>query len=104
MKKKAKRIAKTMQNNSLDVVAQMIVDDFFDRSYDIYTDGACKGGVGGCGWLVLHDGMIVKSGHSSFLSINNNSVDAETRAVILALEDCPRCWSVDIYILIVKRR
>lgn len=98
MKKKAKRIAEIMRNDSVDVVAQMIVDDFLFDSYEIYTDGACKNGVGGCAWLILHKGAILKSGHTCFLSINNDSVEAELRAVILALGDCPSSCVIDVYI------
>ena len=98
MKKKAKRIAEIMRNDSVEIVAQMIVDNFLYDCYDVYTDGACKDGVGGSGWLILRKGAILKSGHTCFVSINNDSVEAELRAVLHSLESCPSSCVVDFYV------
>lgn len=98
MKRKAKRIAKKMGNGMLDVVAQMLIDEAEGIRYDVYADGSCKSGVGGCGWIVLHKGAVVKIGKGSFSSRHNDSVEAELRAVIHALDDCPFFCSVDVYI------
>lgn len=98
MKKKAKRIARIMGNASLDVVAQMIVDEAKGVRYDVYADGSCKDCHCGCGWLILHNGAIIKSGKFSFSYHKNDSVMAELRAVILALGDCPSSCSVDVYV------
>ena len=54
MKKKAKQIAKVMSNDSLEVVAQMIVDEAKGVRYEVYADGSSKNNKCGCGWLVLH--------------------------------------------------
>ena len=97
MKKKAKRIAKVMSNDSLEVVAQMIVDEAKGTRYEVYADGSCKDGRCGCGWLVLHKGVIIKTG-KSFLSSYHDSVEAELGAIVLALGDCPSFSSVDVYV------
>lgn len=98
MKKKAKRIAKMMGNDSLGVVAQMIVDEAMDIRYEVYADGSFKDGHCGCGWLVIHKGAIVKIGRMSNFSIFNNSIDSELRAIVYALGDCPSFCSVDLYV------
>ena len=97
MKKKAKRIAKMMSNDSLEVVAQMIVDEANGIRYEVYADGSCKDGRCGCGWVVLHKGAIVKTG-KCFLSSYNDSVSAELGAIVHALGDCPSFCSVDVYV------
>ena len=98
MKKKAKRIAKMMSNDSLEVVAQMIVDEANGIRYEVYADGSFKDGKCGCGWLVLHKGVIIKTGKKFFSSINNDSVNTELWAVILSLGDCPSFSSIDVYV------
>lgn len=98
MKRKAKRIATELSNDTLEVVAQMLVDEADGIRYDVYADGSCRDGVGGCGWIVLHKGAIVKVGKTLFSSMHNDSVDAELRAVIHALGDCPFSCSVDVYV------
>lgn len=67
MKKKAKQIAKVMSNDSFEVVAQMIVDEAKGVRYEVYADGSCKKEKCGCGWLVLHKGVIIKSGKYTHL-------------------------------------
>ena len=99
MKKKAKQIAKVMSNDSLEVVAQMIVDEAKGVRYEVYADGSSKKDKCGCGWLVLHKGAIIKSGKYTFITAKvNDSVRAEIRAVIRALGDCPLSCSVDVYV------
>ena len=97
MKRKAKRIAMELVNDTLEVVAQMLVDEADGIRYDVYADGSCMNGTGGCGWLVLHKGAIVKVGKALFSSMYNDSVEAELRAVIHGLGDCPFSCSVDVY-------
>ena len=90
MKKKAKQIAKVMSNDSLEVVAHMIADEAKGVRYEVYADGSSKKEKCGCGWLVLHKGVIIKSGKYTFITAKvNDSVRAEIRAVIHALGDCP---------------
>ena len=99
MKKKAKQIAKVMSNDSLEVVAQMIADEAKGVRYEVYADGSSKKEKCGCGWLVLHKGVIIKSGKYTFVTAKvNDSVRAEIRAVIQALGDCPPLCSVDVYV------
>ena len=99
MKKKAKQISKVMSNDSLKVVAKMIVDEAKGVRYEVYADGSSKNNKCGCGWIVLHKGAIVKSGKYTFIITKvNNSVRAEIRAVIQALGDCPHFCSVDVYV------
>lgn len=97
MKKKAKRIAYQMRNFSWETIGQMVVDECKGVRYDLYTDGSCKDGVGGCAWLVLHKGAVVKSGKEKVTFHCNSSVYAELRAIVLGLGDCPRSCSVDVY-------
>lgn len=48
---------------------------------------------------MLHKGAIIKSGKYTFIITKvNNSVRAEIRAVIQALDDCPPLCSVDVYV------
>lgn len=99
MKKKAKQIANVMSNDSLEVVAQMIVDEAKGVRYEVYADGSSKNNKCGCGWLVLHKGAIINSGKYTFITAKvNDSVRAEIRAVIQALGDCPPLCSVDVYV------
>lgn len=98
MKKKAKRIAKIMRNNTSGVVAQMIDDEAKGVRYEVYTDGSCKNNKCGCGWLVLHKGAIVNTGKKLLSSIYNDSVRAEVRAIVYALDDCPSSCAVDVYV------
>ena len=99
MKKKAKQIAQMMSNDSLEVVAQMIADEVKGVRYEVYADGSSKKERCGCGWLVLHKGVIIKSGKYTFITAKvNDSVRAEIRAVIHVLGDCPLSCSVDVYV------
>lgn len=97
MKKKAKRIAYQMRNFSLETIGQMVVDECKGIRYDLYTDGSCKDGVGGCAWLVLYKGVVEKSGKERITIRNNSSVYAELRAIVQGLGDCPLSCSVDVY-------
>lgn len=97
MKKKAKRIAYQMRNFSLETIGRMVVDECEGTRYDLYTDGSCKGGIGGCAWLVIHKEAIVKSGKERITSHDNSSVYAELRAIVRGLGDCPLSCSVDVY-------
>lgn len=96
MKKKAKRIARMMANISLNVLADMIVDEYKGIRYEVYSDGSCKDGFCGCGWLVLHSGALVNSGRATYNC--TNSIEIEIRAVIHALSDCPFSSHVDVYL------
>lgn len=92
MKKKAKRIAKRMRNDSFEATRQVA-----SERLNLYTDGSCKNGIGGCAWIIERDGTILKIGRKRIDGGCNSSVHAELLGIVQGLEDCPCNSLIDIY-------
>lgn len=92
MKKKAKRIAKIMRNASLETEGRSSLERF-----NLYTDGSCKDGAGGCAWIVEQDGIILKIGKKRIIGHCDSSVRAELLGIMQGLEECPKNSLIDVY-------
>lgn len=95
MKKKAKKIANLLRNETEDVLSAMQEAESMGIRYDVYADGSNNNGVSGCGWVVLHKGNITKSGSLSYKS--EDSVGAEILAILFGVKTCPKDSRVDVY-------
>lgn len=98
MKKKAKRIAVELGNVSYDTKMLMLYEELQGKRYVVYSDGSFKDGVGGCAWVILHKGTLIKKSACSFEHDGNASVRAELLAVMYALRDCPPNTTIDVYV------
>lgn len=88
MKKKAKRIAEKMRNDTFNCHSERL---------SLYTDGSCKDCVGGCAWLMEQNGTILKIGRKRIDGCCKSSVRAELLGIIQGLKECPEDSKIDLY-------
>lgn len=92
MKKKAKRIADKMRNASFETEGRSSLERL-----SLYTDGSCKGGIGGCAWIIEQGGTILKIGKKRIAGHCYSSVHSELLGIIQGLEECPDGSLIDVY-------
>lgn len=94
MKKKSKRIAKEMRNDSTEAVSTNTCEE---AKLDLYADGSYRDGVGGCAWVLVNKGAVMNIGKRRVDGCKSGSVQAELTGIMLGLGECPPHSSVDVY-------